>query len=280
MKNIGKEGIEILATSNDELFALNESLQREISLRKQLEKKCERLALALQAKNAELEKFIYTISHDLKSPLLTIAGFTDFIETDATAGDMERVRSDAQHVQNAVNKINNLLEKLLYLSRIGRVDNVPEEVSMETLVREAVGKVSEPIAKAGIRVEIHTDMPVVFVDKKRYLQVMYTLIDNAVRYMGSRLEPHIEIGTRKDGEETICYVRDNGIGIELCNRDTIFNFCEMRNDKTGCSSMGLAIAKRIIELHGGRIWVESGGKGQGCTFCFTVQPHSNRQVMK
>lgn len=260
-----------MTISGDEFSAVHENLQREIALRKQLEKECERLTLALQAKNAELEKFIYTISHDLKSPLLTIAGFTDFMEMDAAAGNLERVRSDAQHVKNGVDKINNLLEKLLYLSRIGRMDNVPEAVSMEALAREAVVQVSELVTKAGIRVEIHADMPVVFVDKKRYFQVMHTLIDNAVRYMGSRPEPHIEIGTRKDGEETVCYVRDNGIGIEPGNRDKIFNFCEMRNDKSNCSSMSLAIAKRIIELHGGRIWVESGGGGQGCTFYFTVK---------
>ncbi len=147
---------------------------------------------------------------------------------------------------------------------------------MEALAREAVAQVSEAIAKAGIRVEIHTDMPVVFVDKKRYLQVMHTLIDNAVRYMGSQPEPHVEIGARKEGGETICYVRDNGIGIEPCNLDKIFNFGEMRNDKTSCASMGLSIAKRIIELHGGHTWVESEGEGQGCTFCFTVQHESIR----
>lgn len=264
-----------MTKSNDELSAVNESLQHEISLRKQKEKECERLTLALHAKTAELEKFIYTISHDLRSPLLTIAGFANFMEIDAADGNLVRVKSDAQHIQNAIDKMNNLLEKLLCLSRIGRMDNVPEAVSMEALAREAVLQVSGLIAKVGIRVEIHTDMPVVFVDKKRYLQVMYTLIDNAVRYMGSQPESHIEIGARMDSEETVCYVRDNGIGIEPCNRDKIFNFCEMRNDKTGCSSMGLAVAKRIIELHGGRIWVESGGEGQGCTFCFTVQPHNN-----
>jgi len=269
-----------MTISNDELSAVNESLQREISLRKQLEKESERLTLALQAKSDELEKFIYTISHDLKSPLLTIAGFTDFMETDATAGDMDRVRNDAQHIQNAVKKINNLLEKLLCLSRIGRVDNALEAVPMETLAREAVDKVSEPIAKVGIRVEIHADMPVVFVDRKRYLQVMHTLVDNAVKYMGSQPEPYIEIGTRKDGEETICYVRDNGIGIEPCNHDKIFNFCEMRNDKTNTASMGLATVRRIIELHGGRVWVESEGEGQGCAFCFTVQQRSHNQTMK
>lgn len=265
-----------MTISNDALSAANEILQNEISLRKRLEKECGRLTLALQAKNDELEKFIYTISHDIKSPLLTIAGFADFIETDAVSGDMKRVKSDAQHIQDAVNKIDTMLEKLLCLSRIGRIVNVPEAVSMEALAHEAVAQASEPISKAGIRVEIHTGMPVVFVDKKRYLQMMHALIDNAVRCLGSRPEPHIEIGARIDGEETICYVKDNGIGIERCYHDKIFNFCEMRNEKTGCFCMGLAIAKRIIELHGGRIWVESGGEGQGCTFCFTVQRHSSQ----
>jgi len=259
-----------LALSNDELFAVHESLQQEISLRKQTEKECERLALALQAKNAELEKFIHTISHDLKSPLLTITGFADFMEKDAVDGNIERVKSDTQHIQNAVDKINNLLEKLLDISRIGRMDNVPEEVPLETLAREAVDKVSAQIAKAGIRVEVRSDMPVVFVDRNRYLQVMRNLLDNAVRYMGNQPVPYVEVGARKGGEETVCYVKDNGRGIEPCYHDKIFNLCEMRNEKTNTASMGLAIVKRIIELHGGRIWVESGGEGQGSTFCFTA----------
>ena len=109
---------------------------------------------------------------------------------------------------------------------------------------------------------------------------MYTLIDNAARYIGSQPMPYIEIGTRKDGKEIVCYVKDDGIGIEPHNHDKIFNFCEMRNNKANCASMGLLIAKRIIELHGGRMWVESGGEGQGCTFCFTVQPRSHNQAMK
>lgn len=267
---IPENGRSKMTISNNELSALHEGLQREISLRKQLEKECERLALALQAKNAELEKFIYTISHDLRSPLLTITGFADFMEKDAAEGNIERVKSDARHIQNAANKINNLLEKLLCLSRIGRMDNVPEEVPLETLAREAVDQASGEIAKAGIRVEIHADMPVIFADRKRYLLVMQHLIDNAVTHRGSQPEPLIEIGARKDGDEIVCYVKDNGKGIEPWYHDKIFGLCEMRNEKTNTAGMGLAIVKRIVELHGGHIWVESGGEGQGATFCFTV----------
>lgn len=220
--------------------------------------------------NDELEKFIYTISHDLKSPLLTISGFVSIMELDAADGNLERVKSDAQHVYNAVDKINTLLERLLDLSRIGRLDNVPEEVSLEILARETMDLISGQIAELGIQVEIRPNLPVVCVDRKRFFQVMQNLIDNAVRYRGSQSKPRIEIGARKDGEETICYVKDNGMGIEPCYHDKIFNLCEGHNEKSAGMSMSLAIVRRIIELHGGRIWVESGGKDRGSTFCFTV----------
>ncbi|NQU20134.1 MAG: GHKL domain-containing protein, partial [Candidatus Nealsonbacteria bacterium] len=110
----------------------------------------------------------------------------------------------------------------------------------------------------------------VFADRRRLLEVLQNLIDNAVKYMGDQPRPRIEIGSRRDGNETVCYVRDNGIGIDPRYGERIFGLFDQLDQSIDGTGIGLALARRIIEIHGGRIWVESDGLGHGSTFCFTV----------
>jgi signal transduction histidine kinase len=107
-------------------------------------------------------------------------------------------------------------------------------------------------------------------DRPRLLEVFQNLLDNAVKFMGSQPQPYINIGMRQDGEEPVYYVQDNGIGIAPRYHEKVFGLFErldIANDGTG---IGLTLVKRIIEVHGGRVWVESAGEGQGSTFCFTL----------
>ena len=96
------------------------------------------------------------------------------------------------------------------------------------------------------------------------------LIENAARFMGDQAAPRIEIGTRRDSEETVCFVRDNGIGIDPRYFQKVFGLVERLDAATEGTGVGLALVKRIVEIHGGRVWVESEGVGTGSTFCFTV----------
>jgi signal transduction histidine kinase len=96
------------------------------------------------------------------------------------------------------------------------------------------------------------------------------LIDNAVKYMGDEPRPKIEIGARQDGDEIVCYVRDNGMGVEPRYHQKVFGLFDQLDPKAEGSGIGLALAKRIVDVHGGRIWVESEGAGHGSTFCFTI----------
>ena len=101
---------------------------------------------------------------------------------------------------------------------------------------------------------------------------MQNLIDNAVKYMGDQPHPRIEVGARQDADETVCYVRDNGMGIDLRHHERVFTvFHKLDTDSEG-TGIGLALVKRIVENRGGRIWVESEGEGKGTTFCFTLPP--------
>ena len=224
----------------------------------------------LEAKNAELERFTYTVSHDLKSPLVTIKGFLGLLEKDAASGNLKRMHSDVERIRNAASTMNRLLDELLELSRVGRQVNPPEELALDELAHQAVELLATDIENCGVEVEIAPDLPVVAGDRVRLLEVFQNLLANATKFMGSQSAPRIVVGVRREDGEQIMYVSDNGIGIEECYQEQIFGLFERLDGKVDGTGVGLALVKRIVELHGGRIWVESPGKGHGSTFCFTL----------
>jgi PAS domain S-box-containing protein len=254
-----------IALENARLFS---DLQSELVNRKDL-------IAELEAKNSELERFTYTVSHDLKSPLFTIRGFLGYLEQDAHSGNTERLRADIQRITDATDKMQRLLNELLELSRIGRLQNEYKLFSFEELAHEAAELVHGRIMERGITVHIDKGLPMAYGDRPRLLEVLQNLMDNAAKFMGTQADPQIEIG--QAGEENgdpIFYVRDNGIGIAPEHFDRVFglfNKLDPRSDGTG---IGLALVKRIIEVHGGRIWVQSQA-GTGSTFFFTLQ-HQDR----
>lgn len=249
-----------IAIENARLFW---DLQTELVARKDL-------IAELESKNAELERFTYTVSHDLKSPLFTIRGFLGYLEQDMLAGNHTRMKSDMQRITDATEKMGQLLNELLELSRIGRLMNDPVNVSFEELAREAVNLAQGRIMDRGVAVHIDANMPVVYGDRRRLLEVMQNLVDNAAKFMGDQSDPRIEIGW--DGHENgkpVFHVRDNGIGIPPEHHERIFGLFNKLDVKMDGTGIGLALVKRIVEVHGGRIWVQSEA-GNGSTFFFTL----------
>lgn len=256
-----------IALENARLFS---DLQAELVTRKDL-------IAELESKNSELERFTYTVSHDLKSPLFTIRGFLGYLEQDALAGNHARMKSDMQRITGATDKMQRLLNELLELSRVGRVRNESVYVPFDDLAHEAVELVHGRIMQHGISVRVHSNLPTVYGDRQRLLEVLQNLVDNAAKFMGDQKEPRIEIG--QAGEENgnpIFYVTDNGIGISPEHFDRVFGLFNKLDVKTDGTGIGLALVKRIIEVHGGRIWVES-EMGMGSTFFFTlpIRPHQS-----
>ncbi|MBN1370350.1 MAG: hypothetical protein JW987_00195 [Anaerolineaceae bacterium] len=239
---------------------------------KQSEQERESLIRELEAKNAELERFTYTVSHDLKSPLITIRGFLGFIARDAQSGNIERLNADLNRVSEATTKMQQLLDDLLELSRIGRIINTPQTVSFNTIVRDALELVAGQIAARGVQVTVQPDMPAISGDRARLVEVMQNLLDNAVKFMGSQLRPHIEVGSRLCDQPEMClfYVKDNGQGIEPRFHETVFGLFNKLDARSEGTGVGLALVHRIINVHNGKIWVESEGEGMGSTFCFTL----------
>jgi signal transduction histidine kinase len=249
-----------IALENARLFS---DLQVELGLRKNLINE-------LENKNAELERFTYTVSHDLKSPLFTIRGFLGYLERDALSGNHERLTADIQRITQATDKMNRLLNELLELSRIGRIKNESTFVPFEKIAREAVELVHGRLVEGGIEIHIAPNLPVVWGDYPRLVEVLQNLLDNAAKFMGDQKEACIEIG--QYGEEygkPIFYVRDNGVGIAPEHFERVFGLFNKLDPKTDGTGIGLALVKRIIEVHGGRLWVES-EVGRGTTFFFTL----------
>ncbi len=247
------------------------AMVRDISQRKWVETEREKLIKDLEDKNAELERFTYTVSHDLKSPLITIKGFLGFLENDALSGNHARLRSDIKRIGDATEKMKNLLNELLELSRVGRLMNRYEHVSFNVIVDEAVELVQGRIIQGNIRVKIHKDMPIVYCDRQRMVEVIQNLVDNAAKFMGEQSQPLIEIGQQgTEDDRPVFFVRDNGIGIDPMHFGRIFGIFNKLDANTDGTGIGLALVKRIIEVHHGRIWVESEA-GKGTTFLFTLQ---------
>jgi len=224
----------------------------------------------LEIKNAELERFTYTVSHDLKSPLITIRGYLGHLEASAVAGDLDRFRADAARIHRATSKMEELLRDLLALSRVGRVRNPDEDVPMGSVAQDAADLVKGALEARGVKVEIAPGLPVVRGDKQRLVEVVQNLLENATKFMGDAAHPRIEIGSRADASGPVFFVRDNGVGIDPKHRDKVFDLFEKLTPGTEGTGVGLALVKRIIEAHGGRVWVESEGVGRGSTFCFTL----------
>lgn len=247
-----------LALENSQLF---KDLQTELSVR-------EKLIHELEGKNAELERFTYTVSHDLKSPLVTITGFLAYLEKDVASNNMERFRQDSNRIRDAVSKMHSLLGELLDLSRIGRIVNPSQKIPFEELANNALDIVHGQLES--FRIILQPNLPAVYGDHHRLTEVLQNLLDNAAKFMGNQPNPQIEIGY--SGEEngfSIFFVRDNGIGIPHELQGRIFGLFDKLDPYSEGSGVGLAIVKRIIEVHGGRIWVESEA-GNGATFFFTL----------
>jgi signal transduction histidine kinase/HAMP domain-containing protein len=242
----------------------------DITERKLLELEREKFTRELTEKNAELERFTYTVSHDLKSPLVTIKTFLGYLSQDMTADDKQRVENDLLFMNGAANKMGLLLQELLEMSRIGRIVNPSIENSSAEIIKEAVGLLAGPIADRGVKVIFSGKLVTLYGDRSRLIEIWQNLVENAIKFMGDQPSPQIEIGVEHKDSDTVFFVRDNGIGIEPQYQSKIFNLFEKLDTKTEGTGMGLAIVKRIVELYQGKIWVESKGTGQGTIFYFTL----------
>lgn len=244
----------------------------DITALKEAENRLTAQAKELEAKNEELERFAYTVSHDLKSPLVTIKGFMSFVQRDVDSGDGERLVSDLGRIGKAADRMQELLDDILELSRIGRKVSPPQVFPAGEAVELALDNLAGPIAASGASVELASSWPDILADKSRIVELLQNLVENALKYRGEE-RPRIAIGWDATGGFTRFFVRDNGRGMDPRFTDTVFGLFNKLDPKSEGTGIGLAIVRRIAELHGGDAWAESGGPGLGSTFWFSLPLH-------
>ena len=232
--------------------------------------KREALIKELALKNAELEQYAYTVSHDLKNPLVTIQGFLGVLRQDALEGRIEDIDKDSALISAAASKMMVLLNNLLELTRIGGKAAAPETINLTDLVEKAVTRLREQAVMGAAEITIGSDMPSVTCDRERLIEVFYNLIENAVKFSLENAPIRIEILAHEAGDEVVCTVKDKGRGIERRYLDRIFMMFEQLDPSTPGSGVGLSLVKRIIQTHGGVITAESEGLGKGTTIKFTL----------
>ncbi len=247
----------------------------DITDRRHREEEREAMIRQLSQINEELERFTYTVSHDLKSPLITISGFLGRLRSDLTAGRLAQADRNIARMEQATAHMARLLEELLELSRIGRLVNPPETVALGHLVAMVKELLAGSIAANGVRVEAIEPLPQVHGDRQRLREVMQNLIENAIRFSAGCPDAQVAVGCAGVDDERgwpLCYVRDNGSGFAPAYAERIFGLFEQLEPGRGGTGIGLALVRRIIEVHGGRVWAESAGPGQGACFWFTLPP--------
>ena len=225
----------------------------------------------LRRKNEELENFVYTVSHELKSPIITLEGFVSALKEDYGSKLDEEAKGYLGFIRDASAKMGTLIKDLLELSRVGRTAHQNEEVDFSAVVEESMKVLGSNIEERGIELVVADEFPRVRCDRKRMVQVMENLLSNAIKFIGKNLSPRFEIGYKEEDEVHRFWVRDNGIGIDPRYHGKIFQLFQSLKEVTDeqGSGVGLTIVRKIIEQHGGRIWVES-AKGKGSTFYFTL----------
>ncbi len=241
---------------------------------KENERKLEALLAELAAKNAELETFVYSVSHDLKTPIVTIEGFSGALREDFGNLISKDGEKYLDYIGDAARKMELLINDLLELSRIGRLRVKKTEFPFADLISDVLKTLGPQIEERGIQVNVDEKLPLVYGEKKRLAQIMENLVSNAVKYLGKENpSPRIEVGVRENEDQKVFFVRDNGVGIEEKYFEKIFEVFQRlpAAKKIGeGTGIGLAIVKRIIEHHGGQVWLES-DIGKGATFFFTLK---------
>ena len=197
---------------------------RDVTERKRQEKE-------LSEKNSELERFTYTVSHDLKSPLVTVKTFLGYLEQDLVRPDQERVKQDVAYMHTAADKMGLLLDELLNLARVGRKMNPPERVTFKELAQEVVRLVAGRISTGGAEVQVADAAVVLEGDRPRLMEVWQNLVENACKFMGDQPKPRVEIGVEQQGSDVVFFVRDNGMGIDPRYQAKVFGLFEKLDPK-------------------------------------------------
>ncbi len=234
----------------------------------------------LERSNEELESFSYSVSHDLRSPLRAISGYTSLLLDDHYDKLNEEGQEFLEIVNNETKRMGTLIDDLLTFSRLNRTEKVGQVFSMDQLVRECINEVTKAFEVDFSEIEIE-DLPIAYGDPKLLRQVWINLISNAIKYQESRQKISISIGFRRDdqNDRIVFFIQDNGVGFDMKYYDKLFGVFQRlhSDDEFEGTGIGLALVRRIINRHGGEVWAES-KVGEGSTFYFSLPDNQTKHA--
>ncbi|MCR4337219.1 MAG: ATP-binding protein [Candidatus Omnitrophica bacterium] len=255
-----------LSDFRQELESKNKMLTENLEVTSQQKKDLEKV-------NRELDRFVNTVSHDIAAPLTGIKGYGIFLEQNHLNQLDEKGKRCVKGIRKSVDRLGNLIQDLLTLTRISRIKNPYEYIPLRSLVDQVVERLEFSIQEHQVELKISPDLPTIQGDRIKLGEVLFNLMSNAIKFSskGKQSGPIVEIGYRDGGAEHQIYIKDNGIGIAPEHHEEIFEvFKRLHGSKdyegTGA---GLSIVKDAVEDHGGRVWVES-QLGHGSTFYFAI----------
>jgi chemotaxis family two-component system sensor kinase Cph1 len=256
---------------------ITELKERERELAEKTEE-LERTVDRLERTNAELEQFAYVASHDLQEPLRMISSYLDLLELEYEDELDEEAHEYIEYAVDGADRMREMIDDLLAFSRVQTREEEFESRPVEAVLDEARDNLAVAIEESDATIT-HDDLPTLPVDAHQLRQLFQNLLDNAISYAGDE-PPRVHVGATERGDHWEFAVADEGVGIPEAEQDRIFDiFMRGAGTEEGGSGIGLAICKRVVENHGGRIWVES-EEGEGTTFRFTLskQPAGNGGV--
>ncbi|HEX5476383.1 MAG TPA: ATP-binding protein, partial [Burkholderiales bacterium] len=249
-----------LSASNEEVLRLNAELERRVSER----------TSQLEYTNRELEAFCYSVSHDLRAPLRSIDGFSQALIEDFPTSVPQEARGYLQRIRAATQRMAQLIEDLLNLSRVSRAELQRQEVDVSALARQVLAELQQREPQRKVEASVWDDLRAQ-ADPRLLRAALENLIGNAWKFTGAASSPKIEIGALADRGEATFFIRDNGAGFDMAYADKLFGAFQRlhsANEFSG-TGIGLATVQRIVSRHGGRIWADA-KPGKGAVFFFTL----------
>lgn len=248
---------------------------RDVTERKLAERRQQQLLSDIEHVNHELKDFAYIVSHDLKAPLRSIGSLANWITADYADKFDEEGKEQMGLITLRVKRMHALIEGVLQYSRVGRIKEEKVEIDLNELLKEVIDMLAPP---EHIQISVENELPVILSEKTRVRQIFQNLLSNAIKYMDKH-QGKIKVGYSDDHEYWRFSVSDNGPGIEERYFEKIFQLFQTLKpiDESESTGIGLTIVKKIIDMYGGKIWLES-KPGYGTTFFFTLPKHQNNKI--
>jgi PAS domain S-box-containing protein len=227
----------------------------------------------LRRTNADLEQFAYVASHDLREPLRMVSAYLQLIERRLGGGLDGELKEFMDFAVGGARRMDRLILDLLEYSRTGRASSAFAPVALAEVVAQGLEHLTPAIAECGAEIRVADTLPTLAGDRGELLRLYQNLLGNSLKYRRPDRRPVIEVGGRRDGQEWLLWVRDNGIGIQDDERERAFGIFQrlVSRERYEGTGIGLAICRKVVEHHGGRIWMDSNPDG-GLTVLFTLEP--------